>query len=88
MHRWLSEGRAYLDEEDAMEDIVNALGVFDPAENVGILGGLHREHQPKVAGAERARDYEEIELAMPEDQAVREAQRCLRCYRVAMVAVN
>lgn len=88
MHRWLSEGRAYLDEEDAMEDIVNALGVFDPNENVGILGGLHREHQPKVAGAERARDYEEIELAMPEDQAVREAQRCLRCYRVAMVAVN
>jgi formate dehydrogenase beta subunit len=41
-----------------------------------------------VGGAERARNYEEIELAMPEDQAVREAQRCLRCYRVAMVAVS
>jgi len=88
MHRWLSEGKAYLDVEDAMEDIVNVLGVFDPNENLGILGGLHREHQPKVGGAERARHYEEIELAMPEDQAVREAQRCLRCYRVAMVAVN
>jgi len=88
MHRWLSGGKAYLDEEDAMEDIVNQLGVFDPNENLGILGGLHREHQPKVSGAERAKHYEEIELAMPEDQAVREAQRCLRCYRVAMVAVN
>jgi len=88
MHRWLSEGKAYLDTEDAMEDIVNQLGVFDANENVGILGGLHREHQPKVNGAERAQNYEEIELAMPEDQAVREAERCLRCYRVAMVAVN
>ena len=88
MHRWLSEGKAYLSEEEAMEDIVNNLGVFDPDENVGILGGLHREHQPKVAGAERARNYDEIEKAMPESQGVREAQRCLRCYRVAMVAVN
>ena len=51
-------------------------------------GGLHREHQPKVNGAERATNYEEIELAMPESQAVREAERCLRCYRVGMLAVN
>jgi len=88
MHRWLTEGKAYLDQEDAMEDLVNQLGVFDDQENLGILGGLHREHQPKVSGAERARNYEEIELAMPESQAVREAERCLRCYRVGMVAVN
>ena len=88
MHRYLMEGKAYLDEEDAMEDIVNNLGVFDKEENLGIVGGLHREHQPKIDGAERARNYEEIELAMPESQAVREAERCLRCYRVAMLAVN
>jgi formate dehydrogenase (NADP+) beta subunit len=88
MHRWLSEGKAYLAEEEAMEDIINQMGVFDPNENVGILGGLHREHQPKINGPERARHYEEIELAMPESQAVREAERCLRCYRVALLAVN
>ena len=88
MDRWLTEGKAYLDQEDAMEDLVNQLGVFDEKENVGILGGLHREHQPKISGAERAKNYEEIELAMPESQAVREAARCLRCYRVGMVAVN
>jgi formate dehydrogenase beta subunit len=88
MHRYLMEGKAYLDKEDAMEDIVNNLGVFDKTENVGIIGGLHREHQPKISGAERAHNYEEIELAMPESQAVREAERCLRCYRVAMLAVN
>jgi len=87
MHRYLTEGKAYLDAEDAMEDMVNNLQVFDDKENVGICGGLHREHQPKVDGSERASNYEEIELAMPESQAVREAERCLRCYRVGMVAV-
>lgn len=88
MHRYLTEGKSYLDEEDAMEDIVNNFGAFDKNENLGIIGGLHREHQPKIDGAERAQNYDEIELAMPESQAVREAERCLRCYRVAMVAVN
>ncbi len=88
MHRYLTEGKSYLDEEDAMEDIINGLGAFDKTEQVGIAGGLHREHQPKVHGAERTASYEEIELAMPESQAVREAERCLRCYRVGMLAVN
>jgi formate dehydrogenase beta subunit len=88
IHRYLTEGRVYLNEEDAMEDIINNLGAFDKNENVGIIGGLHREHQPKIHGAERTKNYEEIELAMPESQAVREAERCLRCYRVAMLAVN
>jgi len=86
--RYLTEGKAYLDEEDAMEDIFSSLGVFDDNEDVGIIGGLHREHQPKVDGAERAQNYDEIELAMPESQAVREAERCLRCYRVGMVAID
>jgi len=28
-----------------------------------------------------------VELGFTESQAIREAERCLRCYRVAMVAV-
>jgi len=88
IHRYLTEGRAYLDQEDAMEDIINGLGAFDKTEQVGLPGGLHREHQPKIHGPERTSNYEEIELAMPESQAVREAERCLRCYRVGMLAVN
>jgi formate dehydrogenase beta subunit len=88
MHRYLTDGNACLDDDDAMEDLFSNFGVFDKNENIGISGGLHREHQPKVDGAERAGNYEEIELAMPESQAVREAERCLRCYRVGMVAVD
>ncbi|MFO7831027.1 MAG: FAD-dependent oxidoreductase [Desulfuromonadaceae bacterium] len=88
MHRYLMDGKAVLDDEEAMEDIVNRLGVFDPDEKIPTLGGLKREHQPKLSGAERATNYEEVEKAMPESQAVVEADRCLRCYRVGMVAVD
>ncbi len=88
MNRYLTDGKAILDDEEALEDAVNSLGVFDDNETIPLLGGLHREHQPKIAGAARASNYEEIELAMPESQAVIEADRCLRCYRVAMVAVD
>jgi len=88
INRYLMEGKAYLKDDEILEDMFNNLGVFDKKENVGISGGQHREHQPKVNGAERATHYEEIELAMPESQAAREASRCLRCYRVGMVAVD
>ena len=88
MHRYLTEGKSYLDDDEAMEDILNNFGVFDKNEDIGISSGLHSEHQPKIDGAERAKNYAEIEMAMPESQAVREAERCLRCYRVGMVAVD
>ncbi|OQY19423.1 MAG: dihydropyrimidine dehydrogenase subunit A [Desulfobacteraceae bacterium 4572_35.1] len=88
MDRYLSEGKSLLNDEEALEDAVNRLGVFNSDEKVPVLGGLHREHQPKISGAERAANYDEIELAMPESQAVVEADRCLRCYRVAMVATD
>jgi len=88
MHRYLTEGKACLDDEDAMEDLLNNLQVFNKKEQIGLFGGLHREHQPKIAGRERASSYVEVEKALPESQAVREAERCLRCYRVGMIAVG
>ena len=54
MHRYLTEGKVALTQEEVMEDILNTLGVFDKNEKIDMCGGLHREHQPKVDGAERA----------------------------------
>jgi len=88
INRFLVDGKSVLDDEEALEDAVNRLGVFNSDEKIPVLGGLHREHQPKINGAARASNYDEIEMAMPESQAVIEADRCLRCYRVAMVAVD
>ncbi|HWI40049.1 MAG TPA: FAD-dependent oxidoreductase, partial [Verrucomicrobiae bacterium] len=89
IQRWLEEGKAYLTDDELMEDILNYMGVYDKGEKVAVLDAAHREHQAEVHGRERAslKNYCEVELGFAESQAVREAERCLRCYRVAMVAV-
>ncbi|GAB7026908.1 FAD-dependent oxidoreductase [Geotalea toluenoxydans] len=89
MQRWLEEGKAYLTDDEYMEDILNYMGVYDKNENVSCLDSAARAHQGEVHGKERAsyKNYCEVELGFTDSQAVKEAQRCLRCYRVAMVAV-
>lgn len=89
IQRWLEEGKAYLTDDEFMEDILNYLGVYDKGEQVPWLDSAAREHQAEIHGRERAslKNYCEVELGFRESQAVREAERCLRCYRVAMVAV-
>jgi formate dehydrogenase beta subunit len=89
IQRYLEEGKAYLDDEDFFEDILTNLPVYDKDENVPWLDSAKREHQAEVHGRERAslKNYCEVELGFTESQAIREAERCLRCYRVAMVAI-
>ena len=87
--RWLEEGKAFLTDDEQMEDILNYLGVYDKNEQVAWLDSVRRERQAEVHGKERAclGNYQEVELGFTDRQAIREAERCLRCYRVAMVAV-
>jgi len=89
IQRWLEEGKAYLTDEEFMEDILTNLPVYDKNEQVPWLDSAHREHQAEIHGKERAsyKNYQEVELGFVNSQAVREAERCLRCYRVAMAAV-
>ncbi len=87
--RWLEEGKVYLTDDEIIEDILVYLGVYDKKEQVAWLDSAPREHQKEVHGSQRAsyKNYNEVELGFTEEQAVREAERCLRCYRVAMAAV-
>ncbi|WP_442900254.1 FAD-dependent oxidoreductase [Geoalkalibacter sp.] len=89
IQRWLEEGKAYLSDEEIMEDILTYLGVYDKNEQVPWLDSAHREHQGEIHGRERAsyKNYTEVELGFKDSQAVREAERCLRCYRMAMAAI-
>jgi formate dehydrogenase beta subunit len=87
--RFLEEGQIYLTDDERMEDILNYLGVYDKNEQVAWLNSGCRERQAEVRGKERAGygNYCEVDLGFSIRQAIREAERCLRCYRVAMVAV-
>lgn len=89
IQRWLEEGKAYLNDDEIMEDILTNLPVYDKNEAVPWLDAVSRAHQAEVHGKERAsyKNYCEVELGLTDSQAVREAERCLRCYRVAMVAL-
>lgn len=89
IQRWLEEGKAYLTEEDIFEDLLTYLGVYDKEEKVAWLDSADRAHQKEVHGKERAslKNYSEVELGFSDSTAQAEADRCLRCYRMAMVAV-
>ena len=89
IQRWLEEGKVYLTDDEFMEDILTNFPVYDKGEAVPWLDSVAREHQAEVHGRERASkgNYQEVELGFVDSQAVREAERCLRCYRVAMAAV-
>ncbi|MBJ6726559.1 FAD-dependent oxidoreductase [Geomesophilobacter sediminis] len=87
--RYLEGKGVDLTDDERMEDILSYFGVYDKNEKVSWLDGTHRAHQAEIHGKERASkgNYCEVELGFANSQAVREAERCLRCYRVAMVAV-
>lgn len=89
IQRWLEEGKAYLSEQDIFDDLLTYLGVYDKGEQVPWLDSADRANQKEVHGKARAAkgNYREVELGFADSTAQAEADRCLRCYRMAMVAV-
>ena len=89
IQRWLEEGKAYLSEQDIFDDLLSYLGVYDKDEKVSWLDSCDRADQKEVHGRERAAkgNYREVELGFSDTTAQVEADRCLRCYRMAMVAL-
>ena len=89
IQRYLEEGEAYLTDEDFHDDILSHLGVYDKNEEVPWLDAVERFNQHEIHGKERASEgnYQEVELGFSDTEAVQEAERCLRCYRVSMIAV-
>jgi formate dehydrogenase beta subunit len=89
IQRWLEEKKVYLADDEIMEDILTNLGVYEKDEEVAWLDSAEREEQAEIHGPERAsyKNYCEVELGLSDSQSVREAERCLRCYRMAMAAI-
>jgi len=89
IQRWLEEGKAYLSAQDIFDDLLTYLGVYDKGEQVPWLDSCDRANQKEVHGRERASqgNYREVELGFSDSTAQIEADRCLRCYRMAMVAL-
>lgn len=73
-------------EEERFEEIFSTLGVFDPGERVGVPCGMERKEALKLDPQERKHTFQEVERGFGPEEALYEAHRCLKCYRMAMIA--
>ena len=86
MSRYVQTGEVSLTDEEIMEDHLNKLKVYDKKEKVsGWLPGLPREHSAVLDADYRKTNSAEVNLGFTQDQALAEAERCMRCYYIAMV---
>ena len=86
MARYLETGEITLSDDEIMEDHLRKLKVYDKKEKVtGWLPGLAREHSEVVDVDIRKFNNMEVNLGFTQEQAMSEAERCMRCYYIAMI---
>jgi formate dehydrogenase beta subunit len=74
-------------EEERLEGLVEKVKVYDKKEKVGISGGQKRAVLEMLPPETRKWVFDEVEEGFPIPVAQKEAERCLRCVRVALFAV-
>ena len=84
--RFISAGRTETLTEILDEKFLRGLEVFDPSEKIDIPGGTGRVSVRHELPLERRRDFREVDKGYSAGEAIAEASRCLRCYRVVMYA--
>ena len=70
-----------------LDRVVQSVGVYDKDEVVGIVRGITRREMERLEPETRIHSFDEVEVGFTQVQAIAEAQRCLRCYRLAVVQV-
>jgi formate dehydrogenase beta subunit len=76
-----------LSEKERFEDFYAKVKVYRKDERIGIAGGQARAHLRMLDPEKRKWTFDEVEEGFRVDEATREAMRCLRCYRIGMIAV-
>jgi formate dehydrogenase beta subunit len=74
-------------DNDHFRKLFQSVKVYDPDENLGEVGKRRRKHLEMLPPDTRKFIFDEVEQGYSTPEAREEARRCLRCYRVSMVAV-
>jgi len=74
--------------DERFRTLFSTLGVYNKKEQLGVIGGRKRAHLPMLDTEERKRTFEEVEAGYTTPVAQGEAARCLRCYRIGMIALG
>ncbi len=85
--QYFEKGGCAPEDRDHLESLVSQLGVYDPGERMPILGGRSRIPLRMLDPQARVRSFQEVEESFSVPEAMKEASRCLRCYRIGLVAV-
>ena len=86
--RYIYDKKVSLTDEEIMEDHLRRLKVYNKKEKVtGWIQGLPREQSEKLATDIRKHNNQEVNFGFTADEAQAEAERCMRCYYISMVAV-
>jgi formate dehydrogenase beta subunit len=87
MSRFMQTGEISLTDDEIMEDHLRKLKVYDKKEKVeGWLPGLPRQESEKLDVDIRKYNNKEVNLGFTQEEAMSEADRCMRCYYIAMIA--
>ncbi len=80
-------GEITLTDDEIMEDHLRKMKVYDKKEKVtGWLAGVARQKSEVVDVDSRKDNNVEVNFGFTKEQAQSEAERCMRCYYIAMVA--
>ena len=71
---------------EKLESLITKIGVLDKSETMPYKGFTDKMRLPALDPHERIKSFEEVEIGVKAHTAVSEAERCLRCFRVAMAA--
>lgn len=75
-------------EEQYFDKFFAAVKVYDKTEDIGFVGGRKRYQLKMLPPDTRKFTFDEVEQGFTVPEARAEADRCLRCYRVATIMVN
>jgi formate dehydrogenase beta subunit len=70
------------------EKFINQFEEYSHEDKVSALSGLPKSTMECMPVDTRIQTFEEVESGFDAESAIRDASRCLRCYRVAVIAVK
>ncbi len=86
--RYIYDGKVSLTDDEIMEDHLVKLKVYDKKEKItGWIPGLPRTVSEKLETDERKDNNKEVNLGFTGEEALAEAQRCMRCYYISMAVL-
>ncbi|MDR2639223.1 MAG: FAD-dependent oxidoreductase [Helicobacteraceae bacterium] len=89
MLNYLKTGEIKRRDDEIMEDLLRGFRVFDKDEKPsGYLGGFPKETSRKLSAEIRKTNYDEVNFGLTNDAVYKEANRCMRCYYIALASLD